>query len=155
MANTFTQLHVQLIFAVQNRTSLIDKFWKDRLYAYMTGIVQNNGHKLLIINGMPDHVHILIGFRTTQSLSELVQVVKRDSSKWINENKLVRGKFSWQEGFGAFSYSHSHLSNVIEYIKNQEEHHKKQSFIGEYKAFLEKFEIEFDEKYIFKEIKDE
>ncbi len=95
MANTFTQLHIQLIFAVQNRTSLIDKFWKDRLYAYMTGIIQNNGHKLLIINGMPDHVHILIGFRTTQALSELVQVVKRDSSKWINENKLVRGKFSW------------------------------------------------------------
>ena len=152
MANTFTQLHIQLIFAVQNRTSLIDKFWKDRLYAYMTGIIQNNGHKLLIINGMPDHIHILIGFRTTQALSELVQVVKRDSSKWINENKLVRGKFSWQEGFGAFSYSHSHLQNVIEYIKNQEEHHKKQSFIEEYKAFLEKFEIEFDEKYIFKEI---
>lgn len=155
MANTFTQLHIQLIFAVQNRTSLIDKFWKDRLYAYMTGIIQNNGHKLLIINGMPDHVHVLIGFRTTQALSELVQIVKRDSSKWINENKLVRGKFSWQEGFAAFSYSHSHLQNVIEYIKNQEGHHKKQSFIEEYKAFLEKFEIEFDEKYIFKEIKDE
>jgi len=155
MANTFTQLHIQLIFAVQNRTSLIDKFWKDRLYAYMTGIIQNNGHKLLIINGMPDHVHILIGFRTIQALSELVQVVKRDSSKWINENKFVRGKFSWQEGFAAFSYSHSHLQNVMTYIKNQEEHHKKQSFIEEYKAFLEKFEIEFDEKYIFKEIKDE
>ncbi len=152
MANTFTQLHIQLIFAVQNRTSLIDVVWKDKLYEYITGIVQNHGHKLLIINGMPDHVHILIGFRTTQSLSELVQVVKRDSSKWINENKLVRGKFSWQEGFGAFSYSHSHLQNVIGYIKNQEEHHKKQSFIEEYKAFLEKFEIEFDEKYIFKEI---
>ena len=125
MANTFTQLHIQLIFAVQNRTSLIDKFWKDRLYAYMTDIIQNNGHKLLIINGMSDHVHVLIGFRTTQALAELVQVVKRDSSKWINENRLVRGKFSWQEGFAAFSYSHSHLSNVIEYIKNQEEHHKK------------------------------
>jgi putative transposase len=155
MANTFTQLHIQLIFAVQNRTSLIDRFWNDKLYAYMTGIIQNHGHKLMIINGMPDHVHVLIGFRTTQSLSKLVQMLKRDSSKWINENKLVRGKFSWQEGFGAFSYSHSHLSNVIEYIKNQEEHHKKQSFIEEYKAFLEKFEIEFDEKYIFKEIKDE
>jgi putative transposase len=155
MANTFTQLHIQLIFAVQNRTSLIDKFWKDRLYAYMTGIIQNNGHKLLIINGMPDHVHILIGFRTTQALSELVQVIKRDSSKWINENKLVRGKFSWQEGFAAFSYSHSHLQNVIEYIKNQEEHHRKLTFLEEYKAFLEKFEIEFDEKYIFKEIQDE
>ncbi|GAB2635111.1 IS200/IS605 family transposase [Emticicia sediminis] len=155
MANTFTQLHIQLIFAVQNRTSLIDKYWKDRLYAYMTGIIQNNGHKLLIINGMPDHVHILIGFRTTQALSELVQVVKRDSSKWINENKLVRGKFSWQEGFAAFSYSHSHLQNVVEYIKNQEEHHWKLTFLEEYKAFLEKFEIEFDEKYIFKEIQSE
>ncbi len=155
MANTFTQLQIQLIFAVQNRTSLIDKYWKDRLYAYMTGIIQNNGHKLLIINGMPDHVHILIGFRTTQALSELVQIVKRDSSKWINENKLVRGKFSWQEGFAAFSYSHSHLQNVIEYIKNQEEHHRKLTFLEEYKSFLEKFEIEFDEKYIFKEIKDE
>lgn len=155
MANTFTQLHIQLIFAVQNRTSLIDKLWKDRLYAYTTGIIQNNGHKLLIINGMPDHVHILIGFRTTQALSELVQVVKRDSSKWINENKLVRGKFSWQEGFAAFSYSHSHLQNLIEYIKNQEEHHRKLTFLEEYKAFLEKFEIEFDEKYIFKEIQKE
>ncbi len=154
MANTFTQLHIQLIFAVQNRTGLIDKFWKDRLYAYMTGIIQNNGHKLLIINGMPDHVHILIGFRTTQALSELVQVVKRDSSKWINENKLVRGKFSWQEGFAAFSYSHSHLQNVIEYIKNQEEHHRKLTFLEEYKLFLEKFEIEFDEKFIFKEIQE-
>ncbi|GGD77788.1 transposase [Emticicia aquatilis] len=155
MANTFTQLHIQLIFAVQNRTSLIDKYWKDRLYAYMTGIIQNNGHKLLIINGMPDHVHVLIGFRTTQALSELVQVVKRDSSKWINENKLVRGKFSWQEGFAAFSYSHSHLQNVVEYIKNQEEHHRKLTFLEEYKSFLKKFEIEFDEKYIFKEIQDE
>lgn len=152
MANTYTQIHIQLVFAVQNRDSLIQKSWKNELYAYITGIIQNHNHKMMIINGVSNHIHILIGFRPTQALSELVQQIKRDSSKWINQNNFVRGKFEWQEGYGAFSYSHSHINNVIEYIKNQEVHHQKISFKDEYKSFLEKFEVEFDEKYILKDI---
>jgi putative transposase len=152
MANTYTQIHVHAIFAVQNRKSLITIEWKDELYKYITGIIQNQGHKLLIINGMPDHIHILIGLRPVQSLSELMQDIKGCSSKWINQNSFVKGKFSWQEGFGAFSYGKSQLKDVIKYIENQEDHHKKRTFTEEYKKFLEKFEIEHDEKYIFKEV---
>jgi putative transposase len=113
MPNTYTQIHIQAVFTVQNRTCLIDKSWKNDLYKYITGIIQGNGHKLLTINGMPDHVHILFGFRPTQSLSELMQDVKGNSSKWINENEFINGKFTWQEGFGAFSYSKSHVPAVI------------------------------------------
>jgi putative transposase len=151
MANTYTQIHIQLVFAVKYRAALIDKTWKERLHQYMTGIVQNNGHKLLRINGMSDHVHVLIGLRSSQSISELMQNLKRDSSAWINTEKLTPYRFAWQEGFGAFSYSHSHIDEVIKYIENQEEHHRKRSFLEEYKTFLQKFEIDFDELYIFKE----
>jgi putative transposase len=154
MANTYTQIHIQLVFAVKHRTGLIEKTWKDDLYKYITGIIQGNNHKLLIINGMSDHIHVLIGFRPTQSLSELVQMVKRDSSKWINEQGFVKGRFEWQEGYGAFSYSQSHLSNIIKYIENQEKHHEKRTFLEEYRGFLEKFEVDFDERYIFKEIEE-
>lgn len=125
MANTYTQIHIQAVFAVQNRDCLIRDVWKQELYQYIAGIVQRNKHKILAINGMSDHVHILFGFRPSQSLSELMQDIKGSSSKWINEKKFLKGKFSWQEGYGAFSYSKSGLSNVIEYIKEQEEHHKK------------------------------
>jgi putative transposase len=152
MANTFTQIHIQAIFAVQNRKSLISKSWEKRLYQYITGVIQNHGHKLLAINGMPDHVHMLFGMRPTQSLSDLMRDIKGDSSLWINENKLVTGKFSWQEGFGAFSYSKSQIPAVARYIENQDLHHKKKSFIEEYKKILQDLEIEFDEKYIFKPI---
>jgi REP element-mobilizing transposase RayT len=152
MPNTFTQIHIHVVFTVQNRISLIDKSWEDRLYKYITGIIQNNGHKLLIINGMPDHIHILIGMRPDQSLSGLLQDIKGDSSRWINENKFVRGKFSWQEGYGAFSYAKSQLPAVIKYIHNQEIHHKKKSFLEEYKKMLEDFGIEFNERYIFKPV---
>jgi len=151
MANTYTQIHIHLVFAVKYRKAQIQNDWKDRLYKYIIGIVQNNGHKLLIINGMSDHIHILIGFRTTQSLSDLVQDIKQMSSLWVNENKLTKQKFAWQEGYGAFSYGHSQLSTTIKYIENQEEHHKKRTFLDEYKEFLKLFEIDFDEKYIFKE----
>jgi REP element-mobilizing transposase RayT len=151
MPNTYTQIHIQLVFAVKYRAALIDKTWKERLHQYMTGIVQNNGHKLLRINGMSDHVHVLIGLRPSQSISELMQNLKRDSSTWINTEKLTPHRFAWQEGFGAFSYSHSHIDEVVKYIENQEEHHRKRSFLEEYKAFLQKFEIDFDELYIFKE----
>lgn len=152
MANTFTQIHLHLVFGVQNRASLISPEWEARLYKYITGIIQNNGHKLLIINGMPDHIHILIGMRPTQSLSELMQDIKGNSSKWINENKLVKGKFSWQQGYGAFSYDKSQIPKLINYINTQKNHHKKVSFIEEYKRVLDDFGVSFDEKYIFKQI---
>jgi putative transposase len=154
MANTYTQIHLHLIFAVQNRKSLIQNSWKDRLYEYITGIVQQNTHKMIIINGMPDHLHIAIGMRPTQSLSDLMQDIKGNSSKWVNDNKLATGKFQWQEGYGAFSYNKSLLPKLIDYIKNQEAHHKKKTFLEEYKEFLKAFEIEYDERYIFKELED-
>ena len=154
MANTYTQIHLHLIFAVQNRISLIQNIWKDRLCEYITGIVQQHTHKMIIVNGMPDHLHIVIGMRPIQSLSDLMQDIKGNSSKWINDNKLVAGKFAWQEGYGAFSYNKSQLPKLIEYVRNQDEHHKKKKFIEEYKDFLKAFEVEFDEKYIFKELED-
>jgi len=152
MANTFTQIHIHAVFAVQNRISLISKTWEDRLYQYITGIIQHHNHRLLSINGMPDHIHILIGMRPTQSLSELMRDIKGDSSRWINENKFVAGKFSWQEGYGAFSYSKSQISAVANYIESQELHHKKKTFIEEYKKILNDFNIDYDERYIFKQI---
>ncbi len=153
MPNTYTQIHLHFIFAVQNRASLIQKEWKDRLHQYITGIIQKNNHKLLIINGMPDHIHIVAGVRPSQSVSDLLQDIKGSSSKWINDNKLVKGKFQWQEGYGAFSYSKSALPKLIEYVKYQEEHHKKKTFLDEYREFLKAFEIEYDERYIFNEIR--
>ncbi len=133
MANTYAQIHIQVVFAVQNRISLIRPEWKDELYKYLTGIVQNHKHKVLAINGMPDHVHLLIGMRPVQSLSELIQQLKGDSSRWINEKKFVEGTFEWQEGYGAFSYGKSQINSVIDYIQNQEEHHRTKPFLDEYK----------------------
>jgi putative transposase len=150
MANTYTQIHLHFVFAVKYRDGMIQAIWKDELYKYITGIVQNNNHKLVAINGMPDHIHILIGMRPTQSVSDLLQDIKGSSSKWINEKKFLKNKFEWQEGFGAFSYGKSQIKDVITYIENQEEHHKKRTFREEYLAFLEKFEVEYDERYIFK-----
>lgn len=152
MPNTYTQIHIHFVFAVKYRNGIIKAEWKDSLYKYITGIVQNNRHKLLSINGMPDHVHILIGVRPSQSISDLMKDVKQGSSLWINENKLTTCHFEWQEGFGAFSYSKSQIPNVINYIQNQEIHHKKRTFKEEYIDFLEKFEIEYNEKFIFKEL---
>lgn len=152
MANTYTQIHIQAVFCVQNRDCIINRLWKDELYKYITGIIQNNGHKVLEINGMPDHIHAFFGMRPTQSLSDLLQDIKGDSSKWINHRRFVKGHFSWQEGYGAFSYSKSHVESVIDYIKNQEIHHQKKTFIEEYQDFLEKFEVDYDERYIFRPI---
>ncbi|NLA23454.1 MAG: IS200/IS605 family transposase [Bacteroidales bacterium] len=152
MANTYTQIHIQAVFAVQNRLSLIHKSWEDELYMYISGIVKANKHKLLIINGMPDHIHLLFGLRPSQSLSDLMQDVKGSSSKWINKKRFVPGHFSWQEGYGAFSYSKNELNRVINYIKNQKEHHKTQRFINEYKMLLQEFDIDFNDKYIFKPV---
>jgi len=152
MANTYTQIHIHSVFAVQNRLCVISKSWQDELYKYISGIVKANGHKLLTINGMPDHVHVLFGMRPTQSLSDLMQDIKGSSSKWINEKGFVAGKFSWQEGYGSFSYAKSELSNVIYYIENQQQHHIIKTFNEEYKMLLQEFDIDYDEKYIFKPI---
>ncbi|MDR7132181.1 REP element-mobilizing transposase RayT [Algoriphagus sp. 4150] len=154
MANTYTQIHIQAVFAVQNRVSLILPTWKDELYKYITAIVSKYEHKLLQINGMPDHIHLLLGFRPTQSLSDLMQEVKQDSSKWINSKGFVKGKFSWQGGYGAFSYSKDQVPRVIHYIQNQENHHKKQCFLDEYEDLLKTHEIEYDKRYIFKPIEE-
>jgi putative transposase len=152
MANTYTQIHIQAVFSVQGRYCTIRQPWKDELYKYISGIVSNNGHRILIINGMPDHIHLFFGMRPTQSLSELMQDIKGDSSKWVNQKRFIKSHFSWQEGHGAFSYNKSSVDNVIDYINNQEFHHLKKTFIEEYHEFLEKFEIDFDERYIFKHI---
>lgn len=151
MANTYTQIHIQFVFAVKYRNGLIHSSYKEELYKYISGIIKENKHKLLAINGMPDHIHIFIGMRPTQSISDLLKDIKGSSSKWINEKKFLKVKFEWQEGYGAFSYSKSQVNNVINYIQNQENHHKKVSFIDEYLRFLKLFEIEYDERYIFKE----
>ena len=151
MANTYTQVHLQFVFAPKYRTSLIHSSWEGELYKYITGIVQAHTHKMIIINGMPDHVHLLVGFRPTQSMADFMQDVKASSSKWINDNKLCKGRFEWQAGYGAFSYAKSQLPEVIRYIENQKEHHKKRTFLEEYRLFLEKFEVEYDERYIFHE----
>lgn len=154
MPNTYTQIHIHAVFAVKNRISLISKSWEQRLYQSITGIIQNHNHKLIAINGMSDHLHILFGMRPTQSLSDLMRDVKGDSSLWTNENKFVTGKFSWQEGYGAFSYSKSQISAVATYIENQELHHKKKTFIEEYSKMLIDFGIEYDKNYIFEPIAD-
>jgi len=152
MANTYSQIYLQFVFAVQNRISLISTKWKEELYKYMNGIIEQNGHKTYAINGMPDHVHALVSMSPKQAPSDLMHDVKRSSSIWINDNHLVMGHFSWQEGFGAFSYGKSQLPDIISYIENQEKHHKKRTFIEEYKEFLTLYGIEFDERYIYKSI---
>jgi REP element-mobilizing transposase RayT len=152
MANTYTQIHIQAVFAVQNRDCVIRPAWKSDLYKYITGIVQKNNHKMLAINGMPDHVHIFFGMRPDQSLSDLMQHIKSNSSKWINEKEFIKERFSWQEGYGGFSYRKSDVPSVIQYIRNQEVHHKKVRFFEEYKNLLSEFEIDYDERYMFKPI---
>jgi REP element-mobilizing transposase RayT len=152
MANTFTQIYLQFVFAVQDRISLIHPQWKKELNKYICGIVQNNRHKLIAINGMANHLHVFVGYKPHQLIPDLLQDIKASSSKWINTQGYVRGKFSWQEGYGAFSYSHSHVTNVAKYIENQEQHHKKRTFKEEYMELLKRFEIEFDEKYILRDV---
>ncbi len=153
MANTYTKIYIQFVFAVQDRVSLIKPEWKDELYKYMTGIVRNNKHKLIAINGMPNHVHLFVGYNPYQLIPSLLQDIKGFSSKWINKRGFVRGRFSWQEGYGSFSYSNSQINRVVNYIKNQEQHHKKRSFGEEYIQFLKQFNIPYNEKYILKDIR--
>jgi REP element-mobilizing transposase RayT len=149
MPNTYTQIHIHAVFAVKNRQSIIHDAIRVRVEKYFTGIVQNSGHKLLSIYCMPDHAHLFIGFRPTQSLSDLMREVKSRSAEFINQEKLTTTKFNWQEGYGAFSYSHSHVQNVIDYVLHQPEHHRKKTFQEEYLELLRKFEVSYDEKYLF------
>lgn len=149
MPGTFSKLYIQAVFAVKGRENLIANSWKDELHKYIAGIIKGKDQKSIIVNGMPDHIHAFIGLRPAMAISDLVRDIKNNSSNFITDRKLVKGKFSWQEGYGAFSYSHSHVDNVYQYVLNQEKHHKKKTFRQEYIEFLKKFEIEYDEKYLF------
>jgi REP element-mobilizing transposase RayT len=149
MANTYTQLHIQLVFAVKFRLALIDDEWRSNLHALITTVLQKPGHKMLQINSRPDHIHIFYGMRPHEAISDLVQRVKVVSANWVNENSFCPQKFHWQEGYGAFSYSKSHVSNVIRYIQNQEVHHRKKTFLQEYTEILNKLKVPFEERHIF------
>jgi REP element-mobilizing transposase RayT len=149
MANTYTQLYFHIVFAVKGRNNLIAVRWKYELYKYITGIISNKNQKLMIINGMPNHVHLLIGTKPNCNLSDLVRDIKANSSKWINEKQFVNGKFEWQTGFGAFTVSQSAVNNVLDYIKNQEEHHQVKTFKEEYIGFLKFYNIEYKTEYLF------
>ncbi|MEK7852464.1 MAG: IS200/IS605 family transposase [Planctomycetota bacterium] len=149
MANTYSQLYIHIIFAVKGRDNLIGNNNKDELYKYITGIIQNKGQKLICINGMPNHIHIFIGMKPDIAISDLVRDVKHFSTNFINDKRWVCGKFYWQEGFGAFSYSNSQIDPVVKYIQNQEKHHSKMSFKEEYLKILQKFNVTYDEKYLF------
>ncbi len=149
MPNTYTQIYIQIVFAVKGRENLVSKKNREELHKYIAGIIQNREQKLLSVFCMPDHIHVLIGLKPSCSISDLVRDIKAGSSNFINQQKWIKGKFSWQEGFGAFSYSKSQIDAVINYILSQEEHHHKTSFKEEYIDFLNKFEIEYDDKYLF------
>ena len=149
MANTYTQIYIQVVFAVSARANLLLPEYKEEINRFITGIVSGQGQKLIAINGMPDHLHLLVGLRPDMALSALVREVKAGSSKFINQKRWFRGRFSWQEGFGAFSYAHSQLGAVVKYIRNQELHHSRTSFRDEYMTLLRKFDVAFDRKYVF------
>ena len=145
----FTQMHVQLVFAVKNRDAVLTRDIRKRVFEYLSGITTKLKHKSIIVNGMPDHVHVLFGLNPSVSISDTVHDLKRSTSLLINNEKLFKGKFAWQEGYGAFSYSRSQLDNIYNYIKTQEEHHKRKTFKEEYIELLEKFEIEFNHQFLF------
>lgn len=149
MANTYSQIYIQIVFAVKHRRFLISFDWEDQLYKYITGIVQNKGQKMIAINGMPDHIHIFLGIQPTCCISDLVREIKKSSTLFIKEQNLTSGQFNWQEGFGAFSYSHSQINLVAKYIMDQKVHHQKASFQSEYMDLLSKFNIEFKKEYLF------
>lgn len=149
MPGTFSQVYVQIIFAVKGRQNIILKNWKEELYKYISGIITNKGQKSITVNGVSDHVHVFVGLKPSMAISDLVRDIKNNSSNFINDKNFVKGLFSWQDGYGVFSYGHSQIEKVYNYIKNQEAHHHKQTFREEYLEFLRKFEIEHNEKYLF------
>ena len=149
MANTYTQMYVQIVFAVQYRENLIAEAWRDEIEKYMCGIVTNEKSKPLAVYCNPDHTHILVGLHPTVAVSDLARDIKANSSKFINEKHWIRGKFNWQEGYGAFTYAKSQLDTVVKYILNQPQHHRKQTFKDEYLTTLNNFDVEYDEQYLF------
>jgi putative transposase len=149
MPGTFSQIYIQIVFAVKGRENLIGNDWKTALHKYIAGTIKGKGQKPIIVNGMPDHIHAFVGLRPAMAISDLVRDIKNNASNFVNDHNLVKGKFAWQESFGVFSYSHSHIGRVYDYILNQEKHHKEKTFKQEYIDFLRKFKIEFDEKYLF------
>lgn len=155
MAGTFSQIYIQYVFAVKRRQNLLQKPWRDEVFKYIAGIIKGKNQKPIIVNGVTDHVHVFVGLKPSMNISDLVRDIKNNSSKFINEQGWVKGKFLWQEGYGAFSYAHSQIENVYQYIANQEEHHRKKTFKEEYLDFLQKFEIEHNEKYLFDWLDDE
>lgn len=149
MAGTFSQIYIQVVFAVKGRENLIQKSWKEDLNKYIAGIIREKDQKPIIVNGMPDHLHTFFGLKPAMKISDLVRDIKSNSSKFVNDKKFIKGKFCWQDGYGAFSYSKSQIETVFQYILNQEQHHKKRTFRQEYIELLQKFGIDYDEKYLF------
>jgi len=149
MPGTYSQIYIQIVFAVKGRENLINKEWKDELCKYISGIIKGKDQKPIIVNGVSDHIHVFVGLRPSMALSDLVRDIKNNSSNFINAKGWVKGKFSWQAGYGAFSYSHRQIETIYNYISNQEEHHRKRTFREEYLDFLNEFEIPHEEKYLF------
>jgi len=147
--STYSQLYIQIVFVVKNRQALIKEDWEERLYQYITGVVQNKGQKMLAINGVSNHIHIFINIKPNCNISDLVREIKKSSNKFINENNFTPFKFQWQEGYGVFSYSHSHIDRVAKYVMNQKEHHRKKTFKEEYIEMLQKMNVDYDNKYLF------
>jgi putative transposase len=154
MPNTYTQLYIHCVFAVKFRRAVIQPEWEDSLHKYITGIVQNNDHKMLSINSVPDHLHLFVGLNPSQSISEMMRLVKGDSSEFINKEKFIDSKFHWQDGYGAFSNSRSQIDSVVKYIINQKQHHKKKTFKEEYLKMLKSYEVDYNEKYLFQDLLD-
>jgi len=150
MSDTFTQIYIQLVFIVNGRENLLHKSWRNELFKYISGIIKGKNQKSIIVNGVADHVHVFVGLKPSLAISDLARDIKNNSTNFINNKKLVKGKFSWQKGFGAFSYSHSHIEKVYNYILNQEKHHKQKTFKEEYLDLLKNYDIKYNEKYLFK-----
>ena len=150
MPGTFSQIYIQIVFAVKGRENLLAKAWREELFQYIAGIIRQKGHKSIIVNGVEDHIHIFVGLKPIMAVSDLVRDIKNNSCNFINNKKWIKGRFSWQEGYGAFSYAHTEIDRVYQYIANQEAHHQKTKFKEEYSDLLRKFEIEYDENYLFK-----
>ena len=149
MAGTFTQIYIQAVFAVKGRNNLLQKPWRDEVFKYMAGIIKNKGQKPIIVNGVADHAHLFFGLKPSIAISDLIRDVKNNTSNFINGKDWVRGRFTWQEGYGAFSYGHSQIKKVYNYVFKQEEHHRKRTFREEYLQFLEKFQIPYEDRFLF------
>jgi REP element-mobilizing transposase RayT len=149
MAGTFSQIYIQYVFAVKGRENLLNRGWRQEVFRYMSGIIKNKQQKPIIVNGVSDHVHLFVGLKPSMAISDLIRDVKNNSSKFINERGFVPGKFSWQEGYGAFSYSQNQIDRVYQYILNQEDHHRKTTFKDEYNDLLNEFKVSYDDSYLF------